>query len=77
MGIPTFTVEGVTSLREVPYYQAMGVLQLNSYDKNNDMLITVGQARLPVAHQRGSQASADTTGILRTTHSRGSPGWDR
>lgn len=48
-GIPTFTVEGVTSLREVPYYQAMGVLQLNSYDKNNDMLITVGQARLPIA----------------------------
>lgn len=50
MGIPTFTVEGVTSLREVPYYQAMGVLQLNSYDKNNDMLITVGQARLPAAN---------------------------
>lgn len=50
LGVPTFSVEGVTSLREVPYYQAMGVLQLNSYDKNNDMLITSPQARLPVAH---------------------------
>lgn len=50
LGIPTFTVDGVTSLREVPYYQAMGVLQINSYDKNNDMLITVGQSRLPVAY---------------------------
>lgn len=50
LGIPTFTVEGVTSLREVPYYQAMGVLQLNSFDKNNDMLITASQARLPVPH---------------------------
>lgn len=47
MEIPTFTVEGVTSLREVPYYQAMGVLQLNNYNKNNDMFITVDQARLP------------------------------
>ena len=42
----------MTSLREVPYYQAMGVLQLNSYDKNNDMLITVGQARLPLPLRR-------------------------
>lgn len=50
LGIPTFTVEGVTSLREVPYYQAMGVLQLNSFDKNNDMLITANQARLSVPH---------------------------
>lgn len=48
--IPTFTFAGVTSLSEVPYYQAMGVLQLNNYDKNNDMFITANQARLPVAH---------------------------
>ena len=50
LGLPAFTVEGVTSLREVPYYQAMGVLQLNSHDKNNDMFLTVGQTRLPIAH---------------------------
>lgn len=50
LALPTFTIEGVTSLREVPYYQAMGVLQLNSHDKNNDMFLTVGQTRLPVAH---------------------------
>ncbi len=48
--IPTFTVSGATSLREVPYYQAVGVLQLNNYDKNNDMLLTQSQTQVPIAH---------------------------
>lgn len=48
LGIPSFTVAGVTSVLEVPYYQALGALQLNNYDKNNDMLLTLGQTRLPV-----------------------------
>ncbi len=50
MRIPTFTFSGATSLREVPYYQAIGVLQLNNYDKNNDMLLTQSQTQMPIAH---------------------------
>ncbi|MEI6623547.1 MAG: hypothetical protein WCP28_16765 [Actinomycetes bacterium] len=48
LGIPTFTVAGVTSVLDVPYYQAVGAMQLNNYDKNNDMLLTVDQTRLPI-----------------------------
>jgi len=50
LGIPSFTFAGVTSVREVPYYQALGVLQLKNYDKNNDMLLTSSQTKLPVSH---------------------------
>ncbi len=45
--VPMFSVSGVTSVREVPYYQALGLLQLRNYDKNNDMLLTAAQARIP------------------------------
>ncbi|MEI8083121.1 MAG: hypothetical protein WCI74_14890 [Actinomycetes bacterium] len=48
LGIPTFTVAGVTSVLEVPYYQAVGAMQLNNYNKYNDMLLTVDQTRLPI-----------------------------
>lgn len=48
LGIPFLTVSGATTVTDVPYYQALGYVQLNSYDPDNDMQITQAQARVPL-----------------------------
>lgn len=47
-GIPFLTVSGATTVTDVPYYQALGYVQLNQYDRDNDMQITQAQARVPL-----------------------------
>jgi hypothetical protein len=49
LGIPSFYFTGSTSVFEVAYYNAKGVLELDKYDKNNDMQLTQWEAtpRLP------------------------------
>lgn len=47
LGIPFLTVSGAT-VTVVPYFQALGYVQLNSYDPDNDMQITQSQARVPL-----------------------------
>lgn len=46
--IPFLTVSGATTVTDVPYFQALGYVQLNSYDPDNDMQITQSQARVPL-----------------------------
>ncbi|MEO5731741.1 MAG: hypothetical protein ABI134_08580, partial [Byssovorax sp.] len=47
LSIPFLNVTGATSLFEVPYFQATGVLRLNHFDTDNDMQLTQAQAKLP------------------------------
>ncbi len=48
LGIPFLTVSGATTVTDVPYFQALGYVQLNGYDPDNDMQITQAQARVPL-----------------------------
>lgn len=50
LNIPVLTFAGRTSVRDVPYYQAISALQLKGIDRNNDMFVTDGQARVPLRH---------------------------
>lgn len=50
LGIPTFYVTGSTSVWEVAYYNARGVLDLDKYDKNNDMQLTQDEATPKLAN---------------------------
>lgn len=48
LGIPFLTISGATTVTDVPYYQALGYVQLNAYDPDNDMQITQAQAKAPL-----------------------------
>ncbi len=50
LNLPFFSMAGATSVLEVPYYQAMGVLQLNAYDKENDMQLVKDQTHFPLTN---------------------------
>jgi hypothetical protein len=61
LGVPFLSVAGATRVRDVPYFQALGVLQLARHERLNDMQVTASQTRVPVA------ASAHL-GTLRAHH---------
>jgi hypothetical protein len=48
LSIPFFNITGATTLLEVPYFQATGLIQLNHYDIDNDMQLIQEQARIPL-----------------------------
>lgn len=47
LSIPCFNLTGATTILDVPYFQATGVIQLNHYDTNNDMQLIQQHAKLP------------------------------
>jgi len=47
LSIPLFNITGATTLLEVPYFQATGVIRLNQFDTDNDMQLIQAQAKLP------------------------------
>jgi hypothetical protein len=48
LDIPMFNLMGNTSLLEVPYFQMQGFNTIAKYDANNDMQVTLDQARIPI-----------------------------
>lgn len=48
LGIPTFYFTGSTSVTEVAYYNMSGVIELDKYDKLNDMQLTQKEATPPM-----------------------------
>jgi hypothetical protein len=61
LGVPFLSVAGSVRLRDVPYFQALAVLQIARHERVNDMQVTESHARVPVA------ASAHL-GTLRAHH---------
>jgi hypothetical protein len=61
LGVPFLSVAGAVHVREVPYFQALAVLQLARHERLNDMQVTQSHTRVPVA------ASAHL-GTLRAQH---------
>jgi hypothetical protein len=61
LGVPFLSVAGAVGVRDVPYFQALAVLQLARHERLNDMQVTASHTRVPVA------ASAHL-GTLRAHH---------
>jgi hypothetical protein len=61
LGVPFLSVAGAVQVRDVPYFQALAVLQLARHERINDMQVTQSHTRVPVA------ASAHL-GTLRAHH---------
>jgi hypothetical protein len=49
LGVPFLSVAGAVRARDVPYFQALSVLQLARRERLNDMQVTQSQTRVPAA----------------------------
>ena len=61
LGVPFLSVAGAVGVRDVPYFQALAVLQLARHERLNDMQVTASHTRVPVA-------SSAHLGTLRAHH---------